>query len=142
MRSSPDSNPLSNRFRPLAQKRLMQISLGSLLLLGSVLALTNPSKEDYLNYTAEQIHLSSKQGCTEFDRDIDVTVFSMPTSDLCKSFVQGADFLGRGVLKQLISLSTSEPKNYLILSVYTTKVPGRVYKTVGIGGHFFTLTEK
>ncbi|NJL85970.1 MAG: DUF4359 domain-containing protein [Leptolyngbyaceae cyanobacterium SM1_1_3] len=127
---------------PLTQKRSVQVFAGGLLLLLSILAFTNPKKEDYLSYTAEQIHLASEQGCQELDPEIGVSVFSTPTSELCDSFVQGADFLGRGVLKQLISLATEEPDNYLIFSVYTTTTPGRDYKTLGIGGRFFTLSAK
>ncbi|WP_428843062.1 DUF4359 domain-containing protein [Sphaerothrix gracilis] len=143
MRLSLDCNRLAQNSLRLTKKRSVQVSAaGGLCLLLSTLALTNPSKEDYVSYTAERIHLSSKQGCQELDQRISVMTVSMPTADLCKSFVKSADLLGRGFLKQAINVVTKKRDNYLIFSIYTTTVPGRQYKTLGIGSHFFTFSAK
>ncbi|MEL6382092.1 MAG: hypothetical protein AAFQ89_06410, partial [Cyanobacteria bacterium J06626_18] len=58
---------------------------------------TNPGKTAYTDYASERLHQELQEGCNDFEDDISVgAVFTLPSGDLCKSVVGGADFFGRG----------------------------------------------
>ncbi|MGF1522397.1 MAG: DUF4359 domain-containing protein [Leptolyngbyaceae cyanobacterium] len=123
----------------LTQKRSFRFAAGGLLIGLIAMMVTNPGKPAYTNYASERLPEELKQGCSELKEDIWVgSVFKLPTGDLCKSLVGGADLVGRSAIKLIIERST-ERQNFGIFSIYTTTVPGRTVKTVGIGRRFITF---
>ncbi|MEO0535295.1 MAG: DUF4359 domain-containing protein [Cyanobacteria bacterium P01_A01_bin.123] len=131
-----DSMTISAKFRTLAQKRWILAIAGGVLIGTTALIVTNPGKSAYVDYASERLLKELKQDCNEFEDDIEVgDVLTLPTRDLCRSFVGSADFIGRGAVKLVIDTST-ERQNFGVFSIYTTELPGRTFKTIGIGRNF------
>ncbi len=122
--------------RSLSQQRSVQATVGGLLLVIMALMITNPGQPAYVNYASARLPDTLKQQCDDLDQNVRVSLLlSLPTRDLCKTFVNGVDLVGRGPIKQMIDSSTTR-QNYLILSLYTTEILGRTYKTIGVGRNF------
>ncbi len=110
--------------------------LGGGLLSLAALMMTNPGQDAYVGYASERFSAELKQDCDELQRGIHVGgVVTLPSEDLCRSLVNSADLVGRGVVKLLIDRSTDRT-NLGAFSIYTTTIAGRTIKTVGIGRHF------
>jgi hypothetical protein len=110
------------------------------------LGLSNPSQPEYVNYAAEKFPQELKQQCEELNKSgrdkVDLGgILSLSGSGLCRSLVGSADFVGRGLVKQVIQSSTQR-QNYLVASHYTTAVMGRTIKTIGIGNQFITYYSR
>jgi hypothetical protein len=131
-----------NVLSTLSQPALM-VASGAFISLIALLA-TNPGKPAYINYAAEKLPRELKKECSELRNDIHLRSIaagpsiSLPSQDLCHSFVTGADLVGRGATKLILDTSTKR-KNLGIFSIYTTKLPGRTVKALGIGRNFFTF---
>ncbi|MEL6399969.1 MAG: DUF4359 domain-containing protein [Cyanobacteria bacterium J06607_6] len=109
---------------------------GSGLISLAALMMSNPGQDAYVDYAAERFPAELKQDCDEPQREIRVGgVITLPSEDLCRSLVDSADLVGRGVVKLLIDRSTDRT-NLGAFSIYTTTIAGRTIKTVGIGRHF------
>ncbi len=120
-------------------KRLWQL-LGISVITSTVLLLgTNPNQSAYTSYAAENLpkHLK-KTNCDELEGHFSFGFFSGQTKDACKSAINGADSIGRGIIQFFIDQST-ERTNLHVLSIYTTEVFGRKITTLGIGQQFWTL---
>lgn len=127
---------------PLARRKSVFAATGGLIAFLIFLAATNPGKPAYVNYASERLPKELKQECDELRDDIELgPVFSLPTGDLCKTFVGGADAIGRGAIKLLVN-AASDRKNFGLFSVYTTELPGRTFKTLGMGRKFITFYHK
>lgn len=136
---------LLEKSQDLVRRKTFQFTTGGIFIFLVVLGFTNPKREHYIDYASERIHEASKQNCSDLDQKIGIAFFSLPTGDLCKSVVGSAGFLGgRGLTKKIIDLSTKESQNYVIFSIYTTKILGigKEYKTIGVLGRFFTYSSK
>ena len=110
--------------------------LASTLLLFS----TNPDQSAYATYAAEQLPKHLKEtNCDELEGNLSlVGIVRLSTEDACKSVINGADSVGRGVIQFFINQST-ERKNLHIFSIYTTEAFGRKVRTLGIGQKFWTF---
>ena len=117
--------------------------LGVGLLAGAIaLVFTNPSRSAYLDYAAERLPETIEQDCKRFDREVNLADFlELSSQALCGSLAQGIDFMGRGLVRQAVKVST-ERQNWGVLSVYETQLPGRTTKTVGIAGRFWRLPDR
>lgn len=133
---------ISQKLRSVARKKSFQIAAGGLLLAGCVLALTNPDREDYLSFSSEKLYRVVQQECSELEQDIRLGIIALPTRDMCKSFIGGADFLGRGASKAVINLSTADRENYIFFSLYKTQIAGRRFTTLAVLGNFMILSSK
>lgn len=112
-------------------------AVGAILLL----IVTNPQKPAYVDYAAQQLpkHLK-KSNCEELSGNISImNLLIVPAKDACLGTINGADSVGRGIVKPFINWSTHEPKNLGVLSIYTTDIAGHKTRTVGIAGRFITL---
>ena len=89
------------------------------------MAVSNPSKERYIEYATEQF---SETGKT-----------SICTGDLPVAAQQSCKFLisqGKGVIKTLVENSTKQ-QNFVVFSLYATEMPNRKITTIAAFGNFF-----
>ena len=113
----------------------------SLVVVGTIFLLgTNPSQSSYASYAAEQLPKHLKEAnCDELEGNVGILgLLKFSTKDTCKAFINGADSVGRGVIKGFINLST-ERRNLYVFSIYTTRIAGREVNTLGIGKQFMTF---
>lgn len=94
----------------------------ALLAIGVVMIFTNPNREEYNNYASETIVNKLQQDCQ---------------GELCK-IVKPVLPIGKPVFKGIID-STTKQKNLVICSLYTTELPGKTIKTIGVFGNFITF---
>ncbi|MDB9527649.1 DUF4359 domain-containing protein [Oscillatoria sp. CS-180] len=126
---------------PFTQRKSVFAASGGLVAVILIMAATNPGKPAYVNYASERLHKELKQDCSELKDDIELgSILKLPTGDLCKSFVGSVDAVGRGAVKLVINTATDR-KNFGVFSLYTTELPGRTFKTIGIGRNFITFYQ-
>lgn len=104
--------------------KLQAILIGTVLVVG-VMAVSNPSKERYIEYATEQF---SETGKT-----------SICTGDLPVAAQQSCKFVisqGKGVIKTLVENSTKQ-QNFVVLSLFETEMPNRKITTIAAFGNFF-----
>jgi hypothetical protein len=104
--------------------KLQAILIGAVVVIG-VMAVSNPSKERYIEYATEQF---SETGKT-----------SICTGDLPVAAQQSCKFLisqGKGVIKTLVENSTKQ-QNFVVFSLYETEMPNRKITTIAAFGNFF-----
>ena len=104
--------------------KLQAILIGAVVVIG-VMAVSNPSKERYIEYATEQF---SETGKT-----------SICTGDLPVAAQQSCKFLisqGKGVIKTLVENSTMQ-QNFVVFSLYATEMPNRKITTIAAFGNFF-----
>jgi hypothetical protein len=104
--------------------KLQAILIGAVVVIG-VMAVSNPSKERYIEYATEQF---SETGKT-----------SICTGDLPVAAQQSCKFLisqGKGVIKTLVENSTKQ-QNFVVFSLYATEMPNRKITTIAAFGNFF-----
>lgn len=104
-------------------------------ILGIVMGVTNPSSEAYNKYASEKLlNQGEKALCDQTE---------ICTRDSTSGLIQGALNTVKGrvaqpALERAIA-KTTERKNLIFLSIYTTDIPGLgKMKTVGVLGNFFT----
>jgi hypothetical protein len=103
--------------------KLQAILIGAVVVVG-VMAVSNPSKESYIEYATEQF---SETGKT-----------SICTGDLPIAAQQSCKFLisqGKGVIKTLVENSTKQ-QNLVVFSLYATEMPNRKITTIAAFGNF------
>ncbi len=116
-----------------------KLPLGLLAGLAIALTLTNPGQPAYVDYAAERLPEELQESCALLGEDITIgSLLNLPMQGFCRSAIYGVDLLARGAAKQVIGVAT-ERQNFALFSLYTTKVPGRTFKTIGVGGLFFTI---
>ena len=131
-----DVTEVSTKVRNVAGKKWVLAVGGSVLIGAMAMMISNPGQSAYVDYATERLSKELKQDCDQLEDDVHVGgVVTLPTRDLCRSFIGSADFLGRGAVKLVIDGSTAR-KNFGIFSIYTTELPGRSFKTLGIGRQF------
>ncbi|PZV17758.1 MAG: hypothetical protein DCF20_05155 [Pseudanabaena sp.] len=104
--------------------KLQAILIGTVVVVG-VMAVSNPSKERYIEYATEQF---SETGKT-----------SICTGDLPVAAQQSCKFVisqGKGVIKTLVENSTKQ-QNFVVLSLFETEMPNRKITTIAAFGNFF-----
>ncbi|MCP6761701.1 MAG: DUF4359 domain-containing protein [Fischerella sp. CENA71] len=108
-----------------------------------VMSVTNPDDNTYVNYAAVRLTNEIQDAICKgpqlpqgkFWEDI-----SKLTRNTCKSgLATGLAFQGSNI-KDFIATST-ERQNFLVFSIYTTKVPGYNFKTIGAFGNLFTFQK-
>jgi hypothetical protein len=115
------------------------IKVGVILtILGVVMGVTNPQSEAYQKYAAEKL---LNQGETAFCEQTQ-TCNQDSTPGLLKDALNAAKKkVAQPALEKAIA-RTTERKNLILLSLYTTDIPGvGQMKTVGVFGQFLTYAK-
>ena len=116
--------------------------LGCVAVGAVALALTNPTKEAYVDHTSSHLSREIKKTCGKIGSDVDVQVFILrvPAEVACNFSISKADILIGPASKFLVNQTTNSPTNYVLFSVYTTQLPGgKPFRTLGIGHQFIPL---
>ena len=112
----------------------------------AMMALTNPSKENYVNYASKQFHEESKSFCTDLNQNLKFLVVTIPTGDTCRIAMAAFNTASRGVIRSTIDSNTHRA-NLFLFSVYTTDIEMRALgidtspKTLAVGGQFITVSR-
>jgi hypothetical protein len=106
----------------------------AMLGVGTVLALTNPSSTVYHHYAAKTVSLFVMR---------DLCQERMPQSEMLKSFTlescQGIADQGETAILSFIQNNTDH-QNFILFSLYTTELPMRSLRVLGIFNRFFIVS--
>ncbi|MCX7594183.1 MAG: DUF4359 domain-containing protein [Fischerella sp.] len=129
-------------------RRRQSISKSTLTLIAiagvaSVMSFTNPNNNAYVDYAANQLTSEIQNAVCRGPQlpqgrwweDV-----SKLTATTCKSGLTTGLALQSSKIKDIIALST-ERQNFFIFSIYTTKVPGYNFRTIGAFGNFLTIQK-
>lgn len=109
-----------------------------LAILGAIMGGTNPPREEYVHYASGKVaDLAKSEMCKESDITNYLGGFGQ---DLLKTCETGFD-LPQSVIKAVINNSTRR-QNFVIFSIYTTRVLDYEYQTIGAFGNFLTFGKK
>ncbi|MDY7024198.1 MAG: DUF4359 domain-containing protein [Cyanobacteriota bacterium] len=110
-----------------------------LIILGGTLSLTNPSREEYLNYASGRLAIEAKENwCQEAKLPDILGGISESIVDACQSLVTSQ----RGTIKGFIDNATPRRQNAVIFSIYTTNLIDHRYRSIGIAGNFLTFSSE
>jgi hypothetical protein len=114
--------------------------LATLAILGSVL-LTNPDQKTYTKYAAERFAKEIPPAFCQSKRLEDYFGDFVPKiAALCQSGLGLSLNSTQALIESFIDRHT-ERQNFLLFSIYTTKIPGHNFKTIGAIGNFFTFAK-
>jgi len=103
--------------------KLQSLLIGAAAIAG-VMAITNPSKERYIDYATEQFAEKGKN--------------SLCSSDMPLAAQQSCKFVisqGKSVIKPYIENSTKQ-QNFILFSIYATELPNKKLNTIAVFGNF------
>ena len=128
----------------MAMKRSINWSVVTGLVTIGVLAATNPSTDFYAEYlTSEAVTQSPNILCSQLNsfRSLDSAPLVDPLISLCKGLSNfGVAFLLKDDIKQFVKQQTVR-QNYIVCSLYTTRIPGRTIRTIGILNNFLPYSS-
>jgi hypothetical protein len=105
----------------------LQVILIGVVVIAGVMAVSNPSKERYIDYATEQFSESGKTSICGGDVPI-------AAQQSCKFLISQ----GKGVIKKLVENSTKQ-QNFVVFSLYETDMPNKKYSTIAVFGNFIML---
>ncbi len=117
------------------------LGTGAILLaiLAGTMALTNPPKEEYLEYASGQLSSELKENyCKESEAPEILENFNLSKTfaDVCNNLVTSQ----RPALRRHLDNATQR-RNVVIFSIYTTRLWDRQYRTIGVFGNFLTFSS-
>ena len=107
--------------------KLQAILIGAAVVAG-VMAITNPSKDRYIEHATEQFSETGKTSICAGDN------IPIAAQQSCKFVISQ----GKGVIKALVENSTKQ-QNFVLFSVYETDMPNKKVTTIAAFGNFYTL---
>lgn len=109
-----------------------------LAILAGTMALTNPNRQDYLEYASVQLSQEVKKSwCNEAEVPGVLRGFSNMIVDTCNTLVTSQ----RGAIRAFIDNSTHR-KNAMIFSIYTSELFNHRYRTLALFGNFITFSAE
>jgi hypothetical protein len=107
--------------------KLQAVLIGVVVVAG-VMAVTNPSKDRYIEYATEQFSETGKTSICAGDN------IPIAAQQSCKFVISQ----GKGVIKSLVENSTKQ-QNYLLFSLCETDIPNKKVTTIAAFGNFYML---
>ncbi len=107
--------------------KLQVILIGAAVIAG-VMAVTNPSKERYIEYATDQFSESGKTSICAGDN------MPIAAQQSCKFVISQ----GKGVIKSMVTNSTKQ-QNFVLFSLYETDMPNKKVTTIAALGNFYML---
>jgi hypothetical protein len=108
--------------------------------IAGVMVVTNPSKESYVDYFVtkmpDQVCALSSTGNSNHSNWTGATA-----TELCKGAIGIGSYVLRDKIEGFVKQET-KPQNLVLFSFYTTRLPGKTIKTVGVFGNFVTVSSK
>jgi|GEM_PF-318630 hypothetical protein len=125
----------------LSKKSGGYLGTGAVLLaiLAGTMALTNPPKEEYIEYASGQLSAELKENyCKESEAPEILENFNLSKTfaDVCSNLVTSQ----RPAVRQYLDHRTQR-QNFVIFSVYTTRLWEHQYRTIGVFGNFLTFSS-
>ncbi|AFY68667.1 hypothetical protein Pse7367_0356 [Thalassoporum mexicanum PCC 7367] len=121
-----------------ADRLYPKVAAGMFGLLLLAMAFTNPSKEKYINFAAQEFSAQVKEGVcqsqSEQNPDNPLDAANSLVSRICMVGVN----LQRDLIKDVIEKNTA-PQNFLIFTIYRTETGIQEFTTLAIFGNFFVL---
>ena len=115
----------------------LSLALLSVAAVGSVLAFTNPSEDDYAAYLSQQVNaevqvaLCDPEGFSNWLGKVGEAL-----SEACQGLLSGGEKLSAEEVQDIIKENT-EHSNYVLFSTYITETPFGDYRAIGIFDRFF-----
>lgn len=118
------------------------LGTGAILLaiLAGTMALTNPPKEEYLEYASGQLSAEIKENyCKESEAPKILENFNLSKTfaDVCDNLVTSQ----RPALTRHLDNATQR-QNVVVFSIYKTQLWDRQYRTIGVFGNFLTFSSE
>jgi hypothetical protein len=120
----------------------IKLSTIALIAFGSIMAFTNPDRQEYLDYASRNLTNELPKilcNTSEIENFFDFSDGNLV--NFCKSGLGFGLNLGQESIKKFIDKNTQE-QNFVLLSIYKTRIPGREYKNFGIFDNFITFQSK
>ncbi len=95
----------------------------ALFVLGGAMLITNPKQEEYVNYASVTLIEQIQKECK---------------GDFCNVVNPLVSSIGKPFIKPFLD-SASKRQNFVLFSIYTTEIPGKTYKTLGLFGNFIPV---
>jgi hypothetical protein len=108
--------------------KLKAILIGAVVVVGAM-AISNPSKERYVDYATEEFTKTGKDSICSSNIPI-------AAQQQCKFAISILSSQGKPLIKQFIDGSTNQ-KNIVLFSIYTTEMPNQKLTTIAAFGNFF-----
>ncbi len=129
------------RDQNLSKKSGGYLGKGAILLaiLAGTMALTNPPKEEYIEYASGQLSAELKENyCKESEAPEILENFNLSKTfaDVCNNLVSSQ----RPAVRRHLE-NTTQRQNLVIFSIYTTQLWNRQYRTIGVFGNFLTFAS-
>ncbi len=119
------------------------ISLIPIGIISGVMLFTNPNQTDYVDYASNRFVKEAKEAMCNTSND-QTPEWQKAIGGLIESACQtGLDWAGSSIrpdLENYISNATQK-QNYLLFTIYSTKLLNQKFHTVGIFGNFITLSR-
>jgi len=106
----------------------LQIILIGIVVIAVGMAITNPSKDRYIEYATEQF---SETGKTSICAGENIPIAAQQS---CKFVISQ----GKGVIKKVVDNSTKQ-QNFILFSLYETDLPNKKVTTIAAFGNFHML---
>jgi serine/threonine protein kinase len=123
---------------PFVTIKLYRIQIGLAALgLASLMMLTNPRRDSYVEYASWKFTADAEKIICKNPALPDFINNAPGVAELCKTIVSSRR-------KDIIELvdSLSKQDNYIFFSIYTTRIAGNEYRTLGIFSNFWTFESK
>jgi hypothetical protein len=112
--------------------KLKSILIG-LAILGGVMAVTNPSKESYIEYASDTLSETGKELICSLDLPI-------PNyKQTCEFTVPMGKPIVRKLIEPMVSSLTRRPQNFVLFTIFVTEFPNRKITTIGAFNNFYML---
>lgn len=113
--------------------------IGAIAIAGVVgtMAVTNPGKKTYVEFATDQLSPAIQD---MYCQGIKLPEWANPlgkvTQSTCKTAIAtGSTVVGRDRKLEFIN-GVTRRKNLFLFSIYTTEVPGKTFRMIGVFGHF------
>ncbi|MEO0350863.1 MAG: DUF4359 domain-containing protein [Cyanobacteria bacterium P01_A01_bin.15] len=144
MSSSTSTQSISVEVQKSNKQPPIKLVGGCLVLLGTLLAVTNPGKPAYYEYVTNRFMEpleNSKKSCEELEQEIGLGLAELPSQDLCKFALGGVTGMIRPLAKETLKRATKH-RNLGIFSLHTTELPGKKVTSIGIARQFITFSNQ
>jgi hypothetical protein len=119
----------------------IKISAVTLLFIAGIMAVSNPDRQDYIDYSSSRFVQEIPQSICQGDRhEQDLGQLSQNLVNLCSSGLGWALTFNQQTVTSIVDSNTRR-YNFLLFSIYTTKIPDYNFKTIGILGNFITFAK-
>lgn len=127
---NPKGNPETSEVRHHFGKGFIALAI-----MAGIMGLTNPPRDEYLNYASGLLAAQAKNSVCKESRVPDfLQDFAGSLVDTCQTVVTTQ----RGLIEAFLDGATHR-QNVLVFSIYTTEVGNESYRTIGAFGNFLTF---